>query len=87
MARQYKITKATYEKLVGVIFEYAIINDVKAPKWFSEFVEKQFKPFVTKTESDIANIKTRLEKVESEIVGIKTDIVTINDILKRNNLR
>ncbi|MDR0545617.1 MAG: hypothetical protein LBG49_01655 [Mycoplasmataceae bacterium] len=80
MARRYKITKATYEKLVGVIFEYAIINDVKAPKWFQEFVEKRFDP-------EITNIKARLEKVESEIVGIKTDIVTINDILKRNNLR
>ncbi|MDR0545433.1 MAG: hypothetical protein LBG49_00720 [Mycoplasmataceae bacterium] len=73
MARQYKITKATYEKLVGVIFEYAIIDDVKAPKWFTEFVEKRFEP-------EIANIKTRLSALEHN------DKV-IFDILKRNNLR
>jgi hypothetical protein len=79
MAKQYKITKATYDKLVGVIFEYAIINDVKAPKWFSEFVDKQFKPFVTKTESDITSIKTRLEKVESRLDKVE-------GILTRNNL-
>ncbi|MDR0545616.1 MAG: hypothetical protein LBG49_01650 [Mycoplasmataceae bacterium] len=76
MARQYKITKATYDKLVGVIFEYAIINDVKAPKWFTEFVDKQFKPLVGK----VANIETRLDILEHN------DKV-IFDILKRNNLR
>lgn len=71
--KQYRIVKATDAKLVGVIFEYVIINNVVAPKWFSEFVDKQFKPLAEK----VASIETRLEKVES----------ILESVIKFNNLK
>jgi hypothetical protein len=83
MARQYKITKATYEKLVGVIFEYAIMDDVKAPKWFTEFVEKRFKPLA----ADVADLKLRMTNVETRLDVLEHNDKVIFDILKRNNLR
>ncbi|MDR0545434.1 MAG: hypothetical protein LBG49_00725 [Mycoplasmataceae bacterium] len=82
MARQYKITKATYNRLVGVIFEYAIINDVKAPKWFSEFVEKQFKPLA----ADVTDLKLRMANVETRLGALEHNVEVIFDILKRNDL-
>lgn len=30
--KQYRIVKATDTRLIGAIFEFVIINDVKAPK-------------------------------------------------------
>jgi hypothetical protein len=38
--KQYKIIKATYPKLIGVIFEYAILKDMQPPKWFQEFEKR-----------------------------------------------
>jgi hypothetical protein len=42
--RQYKIIKATYPKLIGVIFEYAILKGEmnKPPKWFSEWSKQVY---------------------------------------------
>ncbi|MDR0545615.1 MAG: hypothetical protein LBG49_01645 [Mycoplasmataceae bacterium] len=81
MARQYKITKATYDKLVGVIFEYAIINDVKAPKWFAEFVEKRFDPLakeVAEIKVDVADLKVRMANVECRLDNLETKVDTLD---------
>jgi hypothetical protein len=32
MSKQYKIIKATDPKLIGVVFEYAILNNMQPPK-------------------------------------------------------
>jgi hypothetical protein len=80
MAKQYKITKASDPKLVGVIFECAILNNSMAPKWFVEFVVKQFKPFVS-------NVETRLTNLEIDMKDVKSRLSTVEDVLKRNNLK
>ncbi|MDR3330123.1 MAG: hypothetical protein LBS76_02475 [Mycoplasmataceae bacterium] len=68
MAKQYKIVKSSDPKLVGVIFEYAIINDMAAPKWFTNFVETKFDPLVKRVEA----IENRLETV-IKLNNLKTE--------------
>jgi DNA anti-recombination protein RmuC len=82
------------------LFEYVILRgDMnKPPKWFAEFVDKQFKPFTTKIEADVSNIKSdvsdlkvRMTKVEDtlqehgkQITNLSTKLDTV---IKLNNLR
>jgi hypothetical protein len=69
--KQYKIIKATYPKLIGVIFEYAILKDMQPPKWFQEF-EKRNNARFDRLQTDVADLKNRMTRVEN--------------VLKRNNL-
>jgi hypothetical protein len=60
MSKKYKIIKSTCSKLVGTIFEYAIINDGMAPKWFTQWSKQQFEPLA----KDVADLKVRVTKIE-----------------------
>jgi spore coat protein CotF len=87
MAKQYKIIKASDSKLVGVIFEYAILNNMAEPKWFTEFVNKQFKPLATKIEKieeDVASLKVDVADLKVRVTKLETKLDTV---IKLNNLK
>ncbi|MDR0545474.1 MAG: hypothetical protein LBG49_00925 [Mycoplasmataceae bacterium] len=80
--KEYEMTKSSREDWIGVAFQCHIINKGVnvAPKWFTEFVNKQFKPLAEKAsriEVDVSDIKVRLAKVENRL----------ESIIKLNNLR
>jgi predicted nuclease with TOPRIM domain len=58
-----------------------IITDMnKPPKWFAEFVEKQFKPLVQK----VSKIEEFNEKLDSKVSNIES---RLDNLVKKNNLK
>jgi DNA anti-recombination protein RmuC len=70
MSKQYKIIKATYPKLIGVIFECAILKDVQPPKWFQEFekrVNARFEHNDARFDTLEERINARFERIETTL--------------------
>lgn len=100
MARQYKIVEASYSKLIGVVFEHVILNDMQPPKWFQEF-EKRNNARFDEINSKIVKLENNDEKIfkildehstilkkHSKILRSHSSILKKHsDIFSRNNLK
>ncbi|MDR0545622.1 MAG: hypothetical protein LBG49_01680 [Mycoplasmataceae bacterium] len=100
--KEYKITKASYSKLIGAIFECVIINKTvnKPPIWFQEF-EKRNNARFDRIEARLTENDARWTKQEefNKYVGdfIKQQVEFnkqqtefnrhVLDVFKRNNLK
>ncbi|MDR0545493.1 MAG: hypothetical protein LBG49_01025 [Mycoplasmataceae bacterium] len=79
--KEYKITKASYSRLIGATFECVIINKIvnKPPIWFQEFEKENDARWAKQEEFNKAQLEFNKE--------VKDFMKYVVDVFQRNSLK